>query len=216
MNEQTIFGNDGCVVLIADILGDQNGWAWYDRDRYQTVRQSILLPDEHGNRDMLADRVQAAMDALASQPNVDSTRIGAMGFCMGGHPITELARMKHPSVKAMVTFHAVFDGVDKLSGSSSPSSSDGNDLLNNDCSILVCTGKDDPFVPSTDLDAAIHMFHDLGYQQTELMEFENTRHGFTNPAQDCNPSEAFGYCHEAYTKAWSAALTLLSKSLSKE
>jgi len=46
INEQTTFGENGCVVLIADILGDDTGWAWRDRQRYDTVRQSMLVPDE--------------------------------------------------------------------------------------------------------------------------------------------------------------------------
>lgn len=206
VNEHDVFGNKGCVVLIADILGDQSGWAWHDRARYGNVRKSVLVPDENGERKKLVGRVQAAIDAIKAEPGVDPERIGAMGFCLGGHPIMELARLKDPSVKAMVTFHGVFDGVRKLS-------SIGRSMDGAKCNVLVCTGEDDPFVPSEDLDAAMNMFNDLGYQNN-MMKFEHTRHGFTNPAQDYNPSDAFAYSEEAYTKAWSAALSLLKNSIS--
>ena len=75
---------------------------------------------------------------------------------------------------------------------------------------MVCTGEDDPFVPSEDLDAALKMFADLGCN-SKVMKFEGARHGFTNPAQDFNPSDAFAYNRDACGKAWSAALSLLKR-----
>ena len=91
VNEWKVFGNgndrhDGtCVVLIADILSDSNGWAWNDRSRYDIVRRSILVPDVNGDRKRLQSRVQAAVDAISSQPDVDSNRLAAFGFCLVRH-----------------------------------------------------------------------------------------------------------------------------------
>ena len=46
-----------------------------------------------------------------------------------------------------------------------------------------------------------------------LLKSQMTKeHGFTNPAQDFNPNDAFLYNDEAYHKSWSAALELM-KSL---
>mmetsp|Transcript_35077 Transcript_35077/g.84666 ORF Transcript_35077/g.84666 Transcript_35077/m.84666 type:complete len:393 (-) Transcript_35077:831-2009(-) len=209
VNEREVFGNKGCVVLIADILGDSSGWAWRDREKYANVRKSVLVPDEDGERKRLTGRIRSAIDALSSQPGVDPERIGAMGFCLGGHAILELARIKDPSVKAMATFHGVFDGVRKLSAIESNIGAENTVV---DCNVLVCTGEDDPFVPSEDLDAAMKMFDDLGYRNS-IMKFERTRHGFTNPAQDFNPSDAFAYSEDACTSAWSAALSRLKSTI---
>lgn len=132
-----------------------------------------------------------------------------MGFCLGGHAILELARIKDPSVTAMATFHGVFDGVRKLSAIESNIGAE-NAVV--DCNVLVCNGEDDPFVPSEDLDAAMKMFDDLGYRNS-IMKFERTRHGFTNPAQDFNPSDAFAYSEDACTSAWSAALSRLKSTI---
>lgn len=156
----------GCVVLIADILGDETGWAWHDREKYDTVRKKVLLPNENGERKQLTSRVQAAIDTISTQHGVDKGRIGVMGFCLGGHPVLELARMKNPSVKALVTFHGVFDSIKKLSPVSI-----GQDVAN--CNVLVCSGADDPFVADEDLSEAMVMFKDLGYQ-SKLMKFQNT------------------------------------------
>jgi len=130
----------------------------------------------------------------------------------------ELARMNSNltcnQVKAMVTFHGVFDGVRKLRAVQSAGEGRGGSQANNanKTNILVCTGEDDPFIASEDLDAAIAVFNTLGYQ-TNTMTFKDTKHGFTNPAQDYNPSDAFAYSEEANGKAWDAALSLLSTSL---
>lgn len=206
VNKRDTFGDSGCVVLIADIIGDRNGWAWHDRERYDAVRKSILVPDDKGERPRLVARVRAAVDTLVSQPGVDPRRVLAMGFCLGGHPVLELARMQLPSVRAMATFHGVFDCVRELSSIKSHTKGAG------ECHILVCTGEDDPFVPDADLDGAMDAFQSLGCQ-SNLMKFQQTRHGFTNPAQDYNPSEAFAYDEEANARAWSAALSLFKSEL---
>lgn len=204
VNDKELFPN-GCVVLIADIISDGEGWAWTDRSKYETVRKSILIPDVEGERNELKCRIQAAIDTLSAQPGVDAGQIAALGFCMGGHPILELARMNLPSVKVLITYHGVFDGVDKLShvSKSINESSKPN--------VLVCTGEDDPFVGEEDLASATTMFNDIGCN-CRVMKFEKTRHGFTNPAQDYNPSDAFAYNKDSYSKSWSATRDLLKKA----
>ena len=207
VNSRDVFGDGGCIVLIADILGDDSGWAWNDRVRYEAVRNELLEIDEYGCRRKLIGRVQAAIDAISSQPGVDQNCIGALGFCLGGQPILELAKMKNPSVKVMVTFHGVFDGVSV--GRLDPiEDRSANDVTK--YQVLVCTGADDPFVSTDDLDASMTLFRHSGYQ-SQLLKFEKTRHGFTNPAQDYNPSDAFAYNEEAHYQAWSATLSLLKE-----
>lgn len=197
---------DGCVVLVADIIGDKDGWAWTDRSRYETVRKLILTPDENGERNELQCRIRAAVDTLLSQPGVDSSRLAGLGFCMGGHPILEMARMKIPSIKALVTYHGVFDGVECLSlGSNS-----NDELDESKPDVLICTGDDDPFVKEQHLQGAIAMFTKVG--NCRVISFENTRHGFTNPAQAYNPSDAFAFDAHAYLESFSATRSLLSKA----
>ena len=78
--------------------------------------------------------------------------------------------------------------------------------------MLVCTGAGDPFVPADDLDRALHLFEGLGYR-TEVRRYENTKHGFSSPAQDFNPSPAFGYSEKAAKSAWGATLELLKDAV---
>ena len=202
VNDEELFP-DGCVVLIADIIGDGEGWAWTDRSRYETVRRSILVPDSKGERNELKCRVQAAIDTLSAQPNVDARNIAALGFCMGGHPILELARMQLEAVKVLVTYHGVFDGVGRLC----QVKIDDEQANNIKPNILLCTGEDDPFIGKEDLSSAVTMFNQIG--NCRVMTFGNTSHGFTNPAQNYNPSDAFAFNQDSYSKSWSATRTLL-------
>ena len=215
---------DGCVVLVADIIGDKDGWAWTDRSRYEKVRKIVLTPDENGERNELQCRSRAAVNTLLSQPGVDSSRLAGLGFCMGGHPILEMARMKIPSIKALVTYHGVFDGVERLSlGSNSNDEldeskpdlslgSNSNDELDmSKPDVLICTGDDDPFVKEQHLQGAIAMFTKFG-GNCRVISFENTRHGFTNPAQAYNPSDAFAFDAHAYLESFSATRSLLRKT----
>ena len=213
VNDKELFPN-GCVVLIADIIGDREGWAWNDRLKYETIRKSILIPDEKGERNELKCRIQAAIDTLSAQPGVDAGKIAALGFCMGGHPILECARMNLPAVKALISYHGVFDGVEKLShvsSSDTASSKSDDNVSTSKPDVLVCTGEDDPFVGKQDLTLATAMFNDIGCN-CRVMNFQNTKHGFTNPAQDYNPSDAFAFNEDSYLQSWSATRDLLKKS----
>ena len=192
------------VVLIADILSDEDGWAWTDRDKYEKVRSEILIPDKNGQRNHLAERVEVAIKSIQAQEGVNPNRIAALGFCLGGHPIVELARMKIPGVKVMSTFHGVFDGVRGLSAATRHSNCSGTSK------VLINNGRDDPFVPREDLEAAVALFKDLGHD-CQLQEFDDTRHGFTNPAQDFNPSASFAFSDKSNDAAMSAVMEMLKE-----
>ena len=51
------------------------------------------------------------------------------------------------------------------------------------------------------------------YHVVTVLDFENTKHGFTNPAQDWNPNPAFEYNDEAATQSWEATMELLQRKL---
>jgi dienelactone hydrolase len=196
---------EGCVVLIADILSDDSGWAWNpDRSKYDAARQHVLEADGQGTRRRLRNRIEAALAELSSFPNVDSSRLGAMGWCLGGQSILEMARMKSSGVKAMVTFHGVFDGAP-------PPTNVDREEEGQGCQILVCNGEQDPFVSKESLDNAIQTMEQFGHKVT-LLQLEGAKHGFSSPAQDFNPNIAFGYNEQAAVKSWSATLDLLKSS----
>jgi dienelactone hydrolase len=209
---------DGCVVLICDLLSDEPGWAWNpDRTKYNQARDKLLdrLPD--GTRPVLLDRVTAAYETLLNIPEVDSERIAALGWCLGGHPILELGRsiqkVSSVQIKGLITFHGVFDGV-KPSPSTTTTTTTTTTTQEEDSSsaaqVLICNGSRDPFVKSSDLDAAVATFEAHGHKVRVLPV--DAKHGFTNPAQDFSDNPAFGFDELAAAAAWTETLKLLKST----
>ncbi|GAX11084.1 hypothetical protein FisN_9Hh174 [Fistulifera solaris] len=190
-----------CQVLIADILSDESGWAWdLDRSRYETVRQQVL-EGEGTVRPLLQKRIRAAVSVLKSQ--VDENRLSALGWCLGGHSILELARMNLPEIRAMVTFHGVFDGIEAPTVAVSSVGAE----------ILICNGVEDPFVSSQTLENALATFQQYGHRLS-LLQLKGAKHGFTNPAQDSNENPAFAFHAESAHKSWHQATALLKRRCS--
>jgi dienelactone hydrolase len=258
--------NNGCLVLIADMLSDESGWAWeeHDKTRYNEARDFILKPNKDDlvgqQRPVLRQRIHAAIDTLLQSKltsrsggggggsndgddivvwTVDPNRIAALGWCLGGHAIMELADMSRQlhdvqegtacSIRALATFHGVFDTGVSLSSSSSSLPISGNHeeslqqrqpdepLLPTPTfrtEVLICHGTKDPFVSDESLERALACLQQQSHITTSLLQLQGARHGFTNPAQDFNANQqAFGYHHGAATKAWKQVMNVLRRNL---
>jgi carboxymethylenebutenolidase len=70
------FANEGYVALGVDLFGEQNRIVCMARLIGGLLLNSL---DHRGIRDL-----KKALDYLTVQPHVDATRIGAVGYCMGG------------------------------------------------------------------------------------------------------------------------------------
>ena len=151
-----------CTVMIVDLFSDSSGWLWDktgDNDKYESIRDNLLRhhnsndDNVHGMpcRPLLQKRIHAAFSYIYELDGNDTVvTAAALGWCFGGHCIAELARMTI-NVKAMITFHGVFAGLQ------SPGSLDETLELpqRRQSEILICHGLQDPFVPSEDLEMAL-------------------------------------------------------------
>jgi dienelactone hydrolase len=207
---------DGCVILIVDILGDDSGWAWdTNRTRYDTILCNILQPqstsshNDHidtfkmGTRPRLQSKLLAAVNELVFLPHVDCQRLVAMGWCLGGHSISELARMELESLKAMITFHGVFG---ECPNSPLDMADDKRVSIGR---TLIYHGTNDPFVSEISLENAVKTMKYHG-QDVTVLQVAGAKHGFTNPAQDFNPNPSFCFQPNGADRAWLSALELLS------
>lgn len=206
----------------------------------ETVATSITTPvstytvtggsgtEERYHRPILQRRIQAAIQAARSTNTLPVHNMAALGWCLGGHSILELARMQYPGFKAMITFHGVFDtpmAVRKTEITETVSASplteqmivdppSGSAVASKDCEVLVCNGSLDPFVTPEMLQHALTTFQYYGYHTTSLLQLALAKHGFTNPAQDYNEnSDAFQYNEVAAHKAWKQTLAILLRKL---
>ena len=199
-----------CVVTICDFVSDPHGWAWSpDRSQFAAVYNSLIA----NGGSLLRSRATSAANALCCVAEVDPQRLAAIGWCLGGQPCLELGRVKSAafSIRAVSTFHGVFHRDEAPSvtvADESPSSSSSA------CGgrLLICNGKDDPFVSEQDLEDTKNLFEANGWE-VELQQYEGAQHGFSNPAQDLNENPSFSYNKDAATKSWDATLQLLEKQL---
>lgn len=199
---EKLWGEEGCIVLIADVISDQIGWAWQDRKKYWEARKSLLeVTDKDGQKKrwLLRDTVQSTLEAARSIDMVDAGRIGAFGYCLGGQPVFELGMMQSTGLKGLVSFHGLYDNI---------SGSDYDELKHDSKRrVLICNGSADPYVPTSDVQRATEIFKKCGWV-VDVINYENVFHNFSNPRKDYDDL-GMGYDEYAATNSWSAAVELL-------
>ena len=147
--------------------------------------------------DLYRTRLRAGLTALeAIAPNL--TRL-AIGFCMGGQAVLELAR-ENADLAMVASFHGILE-TDRKTPPGGPVGP----------RILVCHGDADALVPRVqvtdfweEMDAAGANWH--------FHSYSGVGHGFTNP----HPSPANGsisYDASADRQSWAAMLSLMAEVL---
>ena len=120
------FAEMGYAALACDLHGDAT--------LYQEASQlGELLRPIIENPVRVRDRCQGALDALVDVPEVDSTRIAAVGFCFGGTMALELAR-SGVAILATVGFHC---------GLQTARPEDAKNIRGR---VLVAVGAEDPII----------------------------------------------------------------------
>ena len=146
-------------------------------------------------------RATAAMQALIARPEVDSTRIAAIGFCFGGTMALELAR-SGAEIRAVVGFH---------SGLGTVAPADPETKFH--ARVLVCIGADDPMIGPE----ARGKFEDEMRQAKvdwQMHLYGDTVHSFTNEhASKRGMPEAIRYNADADKRSWEAMTDLFKEAL---
>jgi dienelactone hydrolase len=136
------------------------------------------------------NRMKATFDKLASLPQVDSSRIASIGFCMGGTLSLELARAGAP-LRGVVSFHG---------GLQTQRPAEAGSVK---AKILVCTGAEDPFVPSAQVTA---LTEELTKAKVDwqVIIYSGTGHSFTNPDASKAGVPGVAYNKSADERSWKA------------
>lgn len=139
-----------------------------------------------GDRAALRKRMLAALNAGLQLPQVDSSKVAAMGFCFGGMCVLELARAG-ADVNGVASIHGI------LTAGDAP-----NKKIK--AKVLCLHGHDDPLVPpeqvlefESEMTAA-----DVDWQ---LHAYGQTMHAFTNPAAN-NPDSGVQFSGRAQKRAY--------------
>lgn len=159
-----------------------------------TDEKMALMQPIANDRRLLRARIRAAYDAVIAMPEVDSTRVAAIGYCFGGMCALDLAR-SGAEVSGIVSFHGLL---------SQPNEVSSHPILSK---ILVLHGYDDPMVRPEQVNQFCQEMTaaDVDWQ---VQIYGHTLHAFSNPeANDLN----FGvlYDEKADQRSWLAMTNFL-------
>jgi dienelactone hydrolase len=180
----------GYVALATDMFGGGK--------RYRDPAEStpvVMALRQDGRR--LRERLVATYNAFKTLPEVDATRIGAIGYCFGGQCVLELAR-SGTDAKAVVSFHGTLGTYQRsLPGAIRAKA-------------LVLTGALDPFVPPKDVDAFQKEMTEAG-ANWQMTIYSQGKHGFTDPIADemATVLPGVGYNQLLDHLSWTQALAFL-------
>ena len=100
------------------ILLAKMGYLGFAVDMYGLGKNGHTLEEKEAliqplmkDRLLLRDRMKAALSAAVDLPEVDKTKIGAIGFCFGGLCVLDLAR-SGADIQGVVSFHGLLQKPD--------------------------------------------------------------------------------------------------------
>jgi dienelactone hydrolase len=178
----------GYLALVADFYGTTPTTMDEAREQALAIRETPLA---------YRQRLRAAVKALATHPEATGLPIGAIGFCMGGQAVLELARDGAP-LFAAVSFHG-------LLGTELPAEPGAVSAR-----ILVCHGDADALVPRAQV---VKFWEEMDHARADwhFHSYAGVKHGFANP--DPNPNPVTDYNASADRQSWAAMLSLFNEVL---
>lgn len=185
----------GYAALAIDMYGNKN-ITTDAKQAYEWMMQTF------SDAETIDTRSKAGLAALIDQPEVDATRLAAIGFCYGGKVVLDLAR-SGAALKAVATFHATLTP-------KAPA-----ELGKVKAEILVLHGELDSMVT---LDDVANFKEEMFAAQVphDVIIFEDAKHGFSNPLADERAKANnvdLGYNAEAEEKSLAAMYELLARQL---
>jgi dienelactone hydrolase len=141
--------------------------------------------------------VTAALDVLVAQPHVDPARVAAIGYCLGGMLVLELARTG-ADLKAVVGFHP---------GLTTPHPEDSARIRG---TVLVCVGAEDPYVTAEHRAAFEREMRAAGVDW-RMIVYGGAAHSFTHVRAHQAGRPGLAYDRAADEHSWRAMLDLFAE-----
>ena len=187
-----------CVMLArmgyVAMAGDPYGGG-IEIDDLNEVMQRVT--DLRADNAQFRRRGMAALDQLLLQPQVDPHRIAAIGYCLGGTFVLELARDGAPIV-GVVTFHGGLE-------TKSPATPGAVKAR-----LLVLTGADDPTVLPAHIDAFADEMTKAG-ADWQVVIYSGTKHAFTYPDAAARKIAWIEYKKSSDDRSWKAMQTFFDE-----
>lgn len=190
-----MLAEEGHVALALDMYG--KGRVADHPEDAQKFMQALM-----NDLDAAAERFDKAHRLLDAHPAADPERTAAIGYCMGGGVVLQMARFGK-DLDAVVSFHGSL-------GTERPARPDAVETP-----MLVLTGGADPFIPDEQIEGFREEMDSAGADYT-IHVYPGAKHSFTNPQAD-----EFGqrfdmplaYDEEADRDSWQRMLTFFDEHL---
>lgn len=180
MAQADLWAAKGYDVLAVDYYGD--GWRTDD-----TAKASDKMAEVQADRATFCARIQAALSEVRGW---GAARVGAMGYCLGGKAVLDLARSGQGD--AVVGFHAVFDAPPTPTQAMPP--------------VLLCHGWADPLATPAEFGTLVDEL-EAHCADWHALCFGRTEHAFTNP------DRPDGYVERSARRSVAAAEAFLAEHL---
>ena len=179
----------GYAGFAADLYG--RGVLGQDRDECAALMQPFL-----DDRALLRDRMLAIVDTVRALPEVDASRVAAIGFCFGGLCVLDLARAG-ADIRGVASFHGLFGAPSALAPARVTAR------------VIAFHGWDDPMVPPEAVTALAAEFGAAG-ADWQIHGYGGTMHGFTNPKANA-PENGVLYNPAAARRSWNSLVAFLEE-----
>jgi dienelactone hydrolase len=197
-DEGKSFAQQGYTVFLADMYGDGKT-VDNPSDAGSLANALMQAPGA------MESRFNAAKAQLSRHPSVEPSRIGAVGYCLGGAVVLNMARVGS-DLGAVAGFHASL-------GLNTPAPTPGMVKAK----ILVLNGADDPFIKKEEY-VAFEKDLDAAKADYKVIQYPGAVHSFTNPEATALGKKfnlPMRYDEKADKEATAAALALFNATLKK-
>jgi dienelactone hydrolase len=176
------FAAMGFKVLVVDYYGQGK--------RGTDMESSAALMTEFvSDRAAMRDRLMDAYAELKKLPGVDAGKCVAIGFCLGGKCVLDLARAG-ADIKGGVVFHGVYDPPPFANAAMT-------------AKLLVCHGWNDPLCPP---EATVALANELTTSGVDwqIVSYGHTGHAFTADNVPLDDGKTFGFQPDTNRRSWQA------------
>lgn len=170
----------------------------YGQGAIDDMREARKLAEAlRADAEYYRDRFRCALSELRTRSRLANNRIAAIGYCMGGEIVLEMARGGE-DIALVVSFHGML---------STPLPAKRGNIKSR---ILVCHGRADPFVPPKQMRAFLEEM-DFAGADCHVHIYSGVLHGFTDLNSGSKSVEAVRYNASADRQSKAAMLSMFEE-----
>eukprot|EP00892_Ulva_mutabilis_P007768 jgi/Ulvmu1/5363/UM022_0157.1 len=183
----------GYVAFALDLFGAADVVTGADKERANAQLRE--------RRELIAERATAALHVVQRMQTVDANRIAAIGYCLGGKCVLDLAR-SGAHLQGVVSFHGILDRWETA----------GDPMT---ARVLAFHGRKDPFVTPSMLEGFLDEMEQRDVEYEIRLYGANVMHAFTRSEKN-TPDDAdagFQFCPRVAHTSWESTLEFLEEAL---